>query len=493
MKKIFFVVAFGAALLGAIGSDSKTASAQTQTLFRLTETPQARPAGERSSVASRRESEIQFSDLSRAANRTRIQRLPLFDGKVHEAALSQFEDRGADDFTWSGKLDGTDNDVILTFKGGHVAGLIYGPDAVYEIVPSGDRHLLVELDQNRFPNCAGDVKALDEAKTSTQNAAPAAGVDSGDRIDVLVLYTASVRTSLGGDAQALTFAQSAIDSANTTYRNSKVRQRVRLVSAQATTQVETGTLSSELSALRTSTEAANLRTQYNADLVALMSNSTDNCGIGYLASAAGSASSGFTVNSRTCAVGNLSFAHELGHNMGSQHNPESGSGAAFTYGYGHYVDGNFRTVMSYVDPCASGCTRRPYFSNPAVLFNGLPTGIQDARDNARSLNNMSDVIANYRYSGSSITMTAYNAGEQLPRQLSRTLTWTSDGLAAGNVKIELSRNESTDWETLIASTPNDGSETINIGGRATKNARLRITSVESPTVSDSSVRNIMIR
>jgi len=101
--------------------------------------------------------------------------------------------------------------------------------------------------------------------------------------------------------------------------------------------------------------------------------------------------------------------------MGSAHNPENGSGASFPYGYGHYVNGSFRTVMSYVDQCTQGCTRQPYFSNPSVFFNGFATGIDNQRDNARSIENTADVIANYRYSGSSLTLTNFGAGETLPR------------------------------------------------------------------------------
>lgn len=491
--RILLFLAVVAALYGSLSTGySEMVSARSSELFRLKETPQARPVAERSSIASRRESEIEFTAPFSQLHRAQIQSFPLFDGRIYQAELTSVEVRGSNDVTWRGKLVGSDNDVIFTFKGGYVSALIYSAEGVYEIVPVGSKHILVELDQKAFPNCAGDVKTPPNT-SQPGSVVPQAGVDSGDRIDVLVLYTAAVRTSLGGEAQAQTFAQSAIDSANTTYLNSKMRQRIRLVSAQVTTLVETGSLSTELSAIRAAAETTALRDQFKADLVALISNSADNCGIGYLGSTGGNTTSAFTVTSRTCAVGNLSFAHELGHNMGSQHNPENGSGAAYPYAYGHYVNGVFRTVMSYVDPCPAGCTRRPYFSNPSVLFNGLSTGIENARDNSRSLNNMSDVIAGYRYSGSSITMNNYSEAASIPRLISRTVNWSSDGLSAGTVKIELSRNEGTSWETLVASTSNDGAETITLNGRPTKNARLRITSLESPTVSDSSIRNITIR
>jgi hypothetical protein len=101
--------------------------------------------------------------------------------------------------------------------------------------------------------------------------------------------------------------------------------------------------------------------------------------------------------------------------MGSHHNPENGGTPTYPYGFGHYVNGVYRTVMSYVDPCTSGCTRVAYFSNPSVVFSGLPTGIDNARDNARSINNTADTISNYRYSGSSIMLSNFNGAEIVPR------------------------------------------------------------------------------
>lgn len=322
---------------------------------------------------------------------------------------------------------------------------------------------------------------------------PSGSSDSGDRIDVLVLYTDAVRTSAGGDTQAQTIAQQAIAATNTAYINSKVRQRVRLVGAELTALNETGTFSTELSNLRADASANSRRNLLNADLVDMLTNSTAACGIGYLmGSLPGNANNGFTVTARTCAVGNLSFAHELGHNMGSQHNPENGSGPTFPYAFGHYVNGVFRTVMSYSDPCTSGCTRVAHFSNPVINYNGLATGIDNARDNARSINNTADSIANYRYSGSSITLNGYNGGEWFPRQVRRTVNWISNGVT-GNVRIDVSWNEGTTWKSVVASTPNDGSETFSIYGPATRHARIRIVSLDDTAVSDSSVNNISIR
>lgn len=456
-------------------------------LFSLKENPSAK--ADKTSVASLRESEIEFNFENSTKSRFN---LPLFDGKHYGVKKTEIEIRALDDYTWRGKIIEKDfsGDVILTFRKGFVAGLIYSPKAVYEIIPKGDTQILVELDQTLFPECGGEIKS-EEPKGNSSNLA---SVDSGDRIDVLVVYTTATKNFLGGDAQAQTLAQQAIDATNTAYINSKIRQRVRMVNSQEYLYTETTSGSTDLSNLRNNTTIQALRNTHNADLVSMIGEIQGACGVGYLmgADSPTSQNNGFTVTARSCAVGNLSFAHELGHNMGSAHNPENGSSSTYPFGFGHYVNGNYRTVMSYVDPCANGCTRRPYFSNPNVEFNGFPTGIDNARDNARSINLTADSIANYRYSGSNIQMNNYNGGDVLPRGIARNLSWSSENIT-GNVRIEISRDESTTWQTLIANTANDGSENIVVSGRSTRRARLRVVSVDNPIYSDSSVRNITIR
>ncbi len=460
-------------------------------LFSIDETPSSR--ADKSSVAAVREADIRLSQGADLTDRTMSLEISLFDGKSYEAAPREVETRSIDEYTWRGFIEqqGFRGDVILTFHKGFVAGLIYSPDGVFEIIPRGDRHVLVEIDQALFPECGGGIKT--EVKTSPEPSAVLGAVDSGDRIDVLVVYTTATKNFLGGDAQAQTLAQQAVDSTNTTYLNSRIRQRLRLAHAQEYVFTETGNSSADLGSLRANATVQGWRNERSADLVAMIAEVSDVCGIAYLIGGAGQQASGYSLTARSCAVGNLTFAHELGHNMGSTHNPENASNPpAFPYSYGHWVNGQFRTVMSYVNPCTSGCVRQPYWSSPTISYNGISTGLDGTRDNVRSLNNTGENVANYRFSGSSIRMTNYRNTESLPRGIRRSLTWSSSNIA-GNVRIELSRDDGTTWETLAASTPNDGSEPITVWGRATKYARLRIVSIDSPAVSDSSLRNISLR
>lgn len=91
-------------------------------------------------------------------------------------------------------------------------------------------------------------------------------------------------------------------------------------------------------------------------------------------------------NDTGASCGDLTFAHEIGHNLGSHHNVENAGGqfGLFTYSYGHRVDCQFRTIMGYHSSrsgvsCPNGGIAEAWiaaFSNPAIaLCNGQACGI----------------------------------------------------------------------------------------------------------------------
>jgi len=84
-----------------------------------------------------------------------------------------------------------------------------------------------------------------------------------------------------------------------------------------------------------------------------------------------------------------------------------------------------------------------------------------------------------------ISVAAPNGGETWIVGTSHTIQWSWSNLA-GNVKIELSRNGGSTYETLFASTANDGSESWTVSGSVTSQARIRITSIDLPSVNDAS-------
>lgn len=336
----------------------------------------------------------------------------LFDRNVvaHRTGV----ERSADGWIWSGQIgDEPGHFVVLTVAGDSYAGLVSTHEGNYEIRPdrAGTAHL-IELDGSAFPACGG---AVEPPASAPERLSPTAGDSVIEpagaatmTVDVMVLYTPTLLTALGGVNQVRAQATAAVAAANTAFTNSQMTTRFNLVATLQSpfdeNAVGSNISSAQLGSLRDNAQVQALRNQNGADLVSLMVNDgSTNCGIGYVMRtvSAGFAPNGYQITASTCAVGNLSYAHEHGHNMGMEHDAPNGTApasASYPWSFGYTVDGAYRTVMAYATACVSGCPRRAYFSNPAVSFNGVPTGVANTADNHRTGNSNGPIAAAFRVS-----------------------------------------------------------------------------------------------
>lgn len=78
------------------------------------------------------------------------------------------------------------------------------------------------------------------------------------------------------------------------------------------------------------------------------------------------------------------------------------------------------------------------------------------------------------------TVTKPNGGETWEIGTNKEITWTSEN-SSGNVKIELSRNNGSTWQTLRESTPDDGSLTWDVTGPAATKCLVRVSDVTGGT------------
>jgi hypothetical protein len=154
-----------------------------------------------------------------------------------------------------------------------------------------------------------------------------------------------------------------------------------------------------------------LRDQTKADLVHLLVGykETNPCGIGWMPPldqlGPETRDWAFSVSERGCAVNNYSFVHELGHNLGLNHDRYvAGDIPATDYNLG-YIDLNkrVRTVMAYNDECIANnieCQRYPLFSTPALRIKGVPIGkpygAAKGAYNAEILCRTANIVAGYR-------------------------------------------------------------------------------------------------
>ena len=333
--------------------------------------------------------------------------LNLFDDTEVTARRTKLHQPRPNAFVWQGRLEGAEGgDVTLAVTDSVVAGTAFLHGRTFEIsFAGGNVHEIREIDPAAYPTDDPQFELMPDTVGVTEGATSVASSDTSSQIDVMVLWTPNARAAAGGASAIQSLVNLAVANANTAYVNSQINTQLRIVYSGELAFVETpSSITGDLTKL-TSTSDGNidqvhtLRNQYGADIVTLMGagySSAGYCGIGYLMGSPSTsfASYAFNVVDRACAAGNLSYAHEVGHNQGLHHDPPNASGTpSYPYAYGYQDPGGaFRTVMSY-----GGAPRVTHFSNPLINYASRPTGAS-TQNNASALNGTAGTVANFRSS-----------------------------------------------------------------------------------------------
>lgn len=271
------------------------------------------------------------------------------------------------------------------------AGEIRTPEGLVHVRAADGYLRLTRFDESAMRDC--DVLPAPVGAPS----APASGSPRGlTTFDLLVAYTPASAAYMGSEALVRSLARSYVLSTNQYLADSLVPTRVRLVSLVATPYTENGTYLDNLYRLRDDDEGFMdelhpLRDVVGADLVALLADVSDVCGVAWLFG--DNPDYGFSMTSIRCS--SYTFAHELGHNLGCCHDRDNSGGGCYTPdSYGYRFDGNsgtqWRTIMAY-----SPGTRIGHFSNPNVNYDGQPTGTEDEY-NAATIPLTSPQVDEYR-------------------------------------------------------------------------------------------------
>ena len=357
--------------------------------------------------------------LLRSARNSRVV-VPLFDRKSILLSLeSQAQDRESLILRYTILGDRSGRVTIVIVKSVVTANIVFDDGKTYQIRYVGNGvHSLREIDQTKFPNEGEPLKPVPNPR-ATNGELPAADTcttDPPESIDVLVVYTDDARVAAGGTDAMLGTVYLAVEEANQSYINSDINQRLRLVHVEEVNYAESGDFYTDLPRLRNGSDTfidtvPTLRDTFAADVVSMITESGNACGLGYFMSTVGNAfeNSAYSVVARSCATGYFSFAHELGHNMGADHdtgNSSSTGAYAYDHGFTHpssTAAESWRTIMSYSTTPSS--TRVQYWSNPNVNYpvGSVAMGTAATEDNHRVLNNTAATVANFRCSSPGVS------------------------------------------------------------------------------------------
>ncbi len=367
-------------------------------------------------------------------------RLNLFQDVAPLITFRRLAGAAQNDNVFVGKtVDGLAGDIVAVLRDDAVAMSVHLRDrGTFQVRPAAEgAYLVSEVEAVALePDDEAGLQIAADAQDAQTSSTTGYLCDDGSIIDVMVVYTPAARATIGGVSQMETEIQLGVAQINLAFANSGISTRMRLVHMAEVDYVESGDNGAILDQLKAPTdgildEVHAMRNAYGADLVSLWVQNYIAAGMAFTMRGLnlGFADWAFTVCRIWAAVPNMTFTHELGHNLGCYHDHASAGTRTglFPYSYGYTEPGGtWQTVMS-----VAGRPRIPHFSNPDILYNSQPTGVPVDQplpaNNALTINQSAFISANLR--------TAYSA-EPMPPVL-----YVDDDAAAGG--------DGRSWATAI--------------------------------------------
>lgn len=356
--------------------------------------------------------EIDPAATAALTNRAQSFEVPLPNGQAALFETHTLERVGGANFVARGlNPDNPSTEAVFSVFNGAVAGHIETPAGRFSIIPAGvGRVSLSSAPSTPDGFCGTPSAALEPARPDSAPLVAASAGAAVPEIDLLVLYTKAALQGAGDEAGLRAQVEYFMAELHRAFDRSVVSVKVNVVGYLPTTYQESGDPIGDVGQMPSFAAAA--RADFKADFVLLLIERADDAVVGValgIPGSTGNSNLGYTVFRRPASDG-LVVSHELGHLFGCAHDRRTDpfSNSAFPYSRGHRFEADgvtYITLMSYRPG-----VRIHNFSNPDVLFRGVPTGIPEGRtdsaNNAKTINLLAPRVALYQQASSRIEFSA---------------------------------------------------------------------------------------
>ena len=348
---------------------------------------------------------MRIGDLKKSLkNESLIIDIPGKQGQRIEAKTKYFDFTSDRDFIWNGEFNS--GDVLLISKEGRTFGQIRIKNRVFKIEHmENDIAAVIQYDMDALnqmecatkeetkkesPNSSSRIINQDNTSYSTQSL-------SQPVVRVLVLFTPAAQNTGQNINDLVSTALGQFLSAEV---NSWVSVQLQLAGVQSFSFTETGVITNDIQSLRNSISAQQLRNNFEADIVILLTNGNyPNIG-GIVAQIGPDEDDAYGIVEVANATSTVTFSHETAHLFGCRHqiaaDPTSGDAHGHQWNTGIWpFRSKYGSIMRTLD---QGRTRVLHFSNPSVNHQGRATGISGEAFNSKTLNFNGWVLQDFRFS-----------------------------------------------------------------------------------------------